>query len=449
MRRELNEIEYFNWCIGQPYNMVAAVQIRGDLRPDQLRQALAKAQQRHPLLGVNTEIGPTGLPWFSSEGVGAIPLTVVERSETEDTRKLVETELTATFAMDEPGSPRLPLLRVSLLLPRDSAHPTGVVFTVQHVIADGLSLVFLVRDLLRFIEEPDAPVTVLDAPASAEDLLPAQVRRRIPTSTLRFRLALWLVETYVRLRFGRRPAAANHHTQHHRSWELTPEQTSRLRARCKREGVSVHAAICAACLTGFNHVHTPVSLRAFLARPVGESVGLFVGAAEVSMKYRAARGLWSNARRFQRRLRWAMRDPFGIFRLFSKAVPAESVRRLGPLLATMAGQQRPFGVTNLGQLDGNGLQLQGKNLKIQSFFGAVTGIVDASVLTVYTIEGSMRLHLLANESAPAETAIRDDVGRAVNLLLSAIDDEAAQGHATGTGASATRDRPQQGPSGAW
>jgi hypothetical protein len=31
MRRELDEIEYFNWCIGQPYNLVVAVQVRGDL----------------------------------------------------------------------------------------------------------------------------------------------------------------------------------------------------------------------------------------------------------------------------------------------------------------------------------------------------------------------------------------------------------------------------------
>ena len=27
VRRELNEIEYFTWCFGQPYNIVATVQI--------------------------------------------------------------------------------------------------------------------------------------------------------------------------------------------------------------------------------------------------------------------------------------------------------------------------------------------------------------------------------------------------------------------------------------
>lgn len=68
MRRELNEIEYLHWCIGQPFNIVLAMQVRGDLSQDRLRAALDKAQRRHPLLGVNTEIDPRGRPWLSSDG---------------------------------------------------------------------------------------------------------------------------------------------------------------------------------------------------------------------------------------------------------------------------------------------------------------------------------------------------------------------------------------------
>jgi hypothetical protein len=164
-----------------------------------------------------------------------------------------------------------------------------------------------------------------------------------------------------------------------------------------------------------------VSLRSLLARPVGESVGLFVGAAEVKLRYRARQGFWGNARRFHRRLRRALRNPFGVFSLFSKAVPAEAVRRLGPLLVKLASSSRPFGVTNLGELDGRGIRLQGKELKIESFFGAVSSIVEASVLTVYTIDGTLRLHLLACEEDPSATAIRDDVEQAVSRLTEAIE----------------------------
>jgi len=424
MRRELNEIEYFDWCVEQPHNMVVVVRIRGALRPDRLRDALSKAQERHPMLRVNTEVGPGGIPWFSSEGVGAIPLTVVEGVELHADEQLADTELASTFTMNQAGPSRLPLMRAALLLPRDPAQPAALVLTTQHVIADGLSMVFLVRDLLRFMEDPEASMTALDAPASAQDLLPFPVRRRIPTSPRRFWLVFWLTRAYVRLRFGRRPASAPERQTFHRSWELTVEQTDHLLACCKREAVSVHAALCAAFLPGFPAIHTPVNVRPFLARPVGESVGLFVGTALVKMRYREAQGFWGNARRFHRALRRKLRDPFRIYRLFSRAVPAEAVRRLGPLLVTMTAHERPFGITNLGTLDGKGVQLRGRDLEIESFFGAVSGIVDASVLTVCTLGGRMRFHLLAVERVATPTVVRDEVDRAAKRLQAALEGEA-------------------------
>lgn len=90
---------------------------------------------------------------------------------------------------------------------------------------------------------------------------------------------------YAWLRCGRRaaPPKPKGRTQHHLSFELTPDRTNRLRARRGRVAVSVQSAICTAFLPGFSAIHTPVNLRVRLARVVGESVGLFVGAAEVKM----------------------------------------------------------------------------------------------------------------------------------------------------------------------
>jgi len=276
-----------------------------------------------------------------------------------------------------------------------------------------------VRDLLRFMEEPEQEVIVLDAPASSADLLPARVRRHMPRTTLRFRLMLWVAKLYVALRFGGRVEAPKVLSQHHQSWELTTEQTSALRARCRRENVSVQSAICTAFIDGFGTIHTPVSLRSFLARPVGESVGLFVGSADVGMRYRAARGFWSNARRLHRKLRRALRHPFRIFQLFSKAVTPAMFRELGPLLMRIVRVEHPLAITNLRELDASELRLNGASLSIESFFGAVTAIVQSSVLTVYTIGGRMHLHLLASESLGAEHAIRDEAERAVHTLVHA------------------------------
>jgi hypothetical protein len=420
MRRELNEIEYLNWCVEQPYNMVVAVRVRGAVTPLELRSALDRAQRRHPLLGVNTEIGANRLPFFVSEGVGAIPLAVVESAEPEAARRLFDSELSARFERDGREQPRLPLIRVTLLVPKAADTAVDLVFTVQHVIGDGLSLAYLVRDLLTFIEQPQGPIAVLDAPASAEDLLPPKVRRRLPRSAHFFNAVSWLAKAYSRLRASGAMSSVPS-VQCHRVWTLSVEQTARLRARCRQERVSLHAAVAAAFFSEFSWIHVPVNLRPFLARPVAESFGLFVGAAELRLAYQRQLGFWSNARRCQRRLQKALRDPFAVFRLFSKAVPFERVRELGPLLVKLAGKDRAFAITNLGDLDERGLAFHGTRVSLESFYGAVSGIVKSNVLTVYTLGGAMSLYLLANESSTADCAIRDAAGRAVQLLLTALD----------------------------
>jgi hypothetical protein len=421
MRRALNDIEYFNWCVVQPYNMVVTLRVRGELPPERLRVALAKAQERHPLLRVNTELGPGGMPWFSSDGVGQIPLAVVDGAGPDDARRLAERELRSTFERDRAGGTRLPLLRVTLLVPGDPSQPTSLVFTTQHIVADGLSMAFLVRDLLRFLDDPDAPVTVLDAPASDADLLPAPVRRRIPRSSLRFRVLLWLLRLYAWLRFRVGSQGAAPHAVCYRSWALSPAETTALRTRCRREAVSLQSAICAAFLPEFPAIHIPVNVRPFLARPVGESVGLFVGSADIRMRFRRRRPFWDEARRFQRRLRRALADPFRVLRLFSKAVPARAVQQLGEILVRVVGAERAFAVTNLGVLDEGRLDLRSRTLEVESFSGAVTGIVDSSVVTLYTMGGRLRLELLASEPSSTSSAVRDDAAQAVRRLREALD----------------------------
>lgn len=410
MRRELNEIEYFNWCVGQPYNMTVTVRVRGEFTTDQLREALAKAQRRHPLLQVRIERVPNGVPCFSSEGVGPIPVTVLERSEPDAAQQLAQRELQSTFELD--GA--TPLMRVALLRPPQPTEPLDLVFTVQHVIADGHSMVFLLRDLLHFLEQPEAPVLVLDEPAKPDELFPPRVRRRFPRSTWRFKLVLWAARLWVKLLGLRAPPKG---TPFHRSWELTEAETSRLRARCKQEHVSMQSALCTSFLPSFSAIQSPVSLRAFLARPVGEAFGLFVGSVAVRLRYRPARDFWTNARRFQRRFRRALRDPFWIFRLISRAAPPELVNELMLLLVKLGANRRPFGVTNLGQLDAQAVT--GQRLKLESFTGGVTGLADASIVTAYTIDGRLHLHLLANEVTPTDTAVRDDAERAVQRLVAA------------------------------
>ncbi len=91
------------------------------------------------------------------------------------------------------------------------------------------------------------------------------------------------------------------------------------------------------------------------------------------------------------------------------------------MLVKLAGQDRAFAITNLGDLDERRLAFHGARLSLESFYGAVSGIVKSNVVPVYTLGGAMSLYLLANESSTADTTIRDAGERAVQRLLTALD----------------------------
>jgi hypothetical protein len=270
---------------------------------------------------------------------------------------------------------------------------------------------------------PKDPVTVLDVTASSKDIFPADIRKRIPKSAFKFKASLLLMKLYVRLKFGRgthKPRTFAASSKIH-SWQLTAEQTKDLLARCKQERVSVQSALCTAFLTTFTAVNTPVNLRSQLALPVGEAFGLYAGAAVIGMKYDAKADFWDNARKFHGKLQKSLQDPFYVFRLFSKRVPLKAMQEYFSLFADLISDQHPFAITNLGSLDKIGVRFQVEDLRVESFFGGVSEIIDASVLTVYTIDGAMHFHFHYMEHVMNASEAEKLVSKATNMLRSATE----------------------------
>lgn len=447
-KREFNEIEYLNYCMGQPYNIVTAVRVRGDLTANRLQSALNKAQQRHPLLRVNTILDNRGIPWFTSEGVGAIPLTVLNREDDEHALRITEKELNARFDVDVPRESRFPLMRVTLLRPRNTKNdPSDVILCAQHTIADGMSMAFLARDLLQFMANPKQEVKILDITASTQDIFPPEVRERIPKSYAEVIDSLKLMippdvrehlpksdadlmaslksMISAREKSGNLPAqkqkSATPSSKIH-SWQLTADQTEAFIVRCKQERVTVQLALCTAYLTVFTAVNTPINLRSQLALPIGEAFGLFAGGTVIRMKYDAKRSCWDNARQFHNKLQQELRDPFAIYRQFSKEVPVREMQEYVKVLADLMADKRPFAITNLGSLDKIGILLQMGDLRVESFFGVISpGILsDAIALIVYTINGVMHFHIHYTEPGTNTIEVEKFTGEAMKLLESAI-----------------------------
>jgi hypothetical protein len=436
--------------MGQPYNIVTAVRLRGDLTSDRLQSALDKAQQRHPLLKVNTILDSRGIPWFTSEGIGAIPLTVIDREDDDHALRITEKELNAQFDMDKPRKSRLPLMRVTLLRPKDtSTEPSDVILCAQHAIADGMSMAFLVRDLLQFMTNPKQAVNVLDITASTQDIFPPEVRKRIPKSYAEamasFKLMIppdvreripksdaELIASLKPMKSARvaklgdasalKPKIAASSSKIH-TWQLAADQTQAFLTRCKQEQVTVQSALCTAFLTIFTAVNTPVNVRRRLALPVGEAFGVFASGAVIRMKYDAKQGFWDNARQFHSKLQQELKDPFAIYTQFSKDVPVKTMQEFVKLLAGLMTDQRPFAITNLGSLDKIGILLQMGDLRVESFFGVISpGILaEAIALIVYTINGIMHFHIHYMEPATTTEEVKKFTSKAMSLLESAIE----------------------------
>jgi hypothetical protein len=140
--RVLGPSEHYFWLSNQtsPKHFVVAAQIAGFTKPASWQAALSAVQQRHPLLQVCIAEDQVGVPYFRRLNQAGIPLRVVDGDASANWEKEMAVELAAPLPMK--GDP---LVRVALM---HEENRSILIVSAHHSIADGLSLTFIVRDLL-------------------------------------------------------------------------------------------------------------------------------------------------------------------------------------------------------------------------------------------------------------------------------------------------------------
>ncbi|MGH7999254.1 MAG: condensation domain-containing protein, partial [Brasilonema sp.] len=129
MYRRLGVGEHLLWLYDQAAlaHFTLTARVVGEFSPDQLQQALAQVQQRHPLLRVRIVLDTSRQPWFI-EDTACIPLRVLQRQSEKHWEQIVEQELSCPFDWSQ-----TPLVRVVLL---HSSNVSELVVTCHHSIAD-------------------------------------------------------------------------------------------------------------------------------------------------------------------------------------------------------------------------------------------------------------------------------------------------------------------------
>jgi len=142
--RRLGWTERLFWLLDRnsPRHFVLAAQVDGHTTVDEWRQALDAVQVRHPLLAACIEVGKDPVPYFHRAPGAPIPLRVVRGGS-------VGHGWEAEFARElaSPVDPeQAPLMRATLWHEPERA---VCILSTHHAIADGMSVGFVVRDLLQ------------------------------------------------------------------------------------------------------------------------------------------------------------------------------------------------------------------------------------------------------------------------------------------------------------
>lgn len=375
MNRLLGATEHLLWLRDQRWsvNFAIATRIAGVLNPDKLSDALSWVQRKHPLLRVKISIDQQHQPEFISEGVGAIPLRVEQRQDQEHWCREVAAEIVNAFSSSED-----PLLRVVLLQGQDISE---LIFTCHHSIGDALSVIYLIRDTLQELGNPGINRQIMSQLPSLEELLSIT-----PSPSL---LTQNGVEFHPSTREWQ-PSILH--------WSLSPNDTSKLRSRCREMGVSIQGIICASFLLSMVQkldsattlkCLSPLNVRNYLEPAIGEDMGVYIALPTTKHKLQADSDLWELARDVKEQLKEIVTQG----KLFA-AIP-----QMQALLATQPSPNDVYqnlldkgldlAVSNLGALD---IPQKFGDLHLEAIYGpALLGLENVQVLGVATLGGEMFL----------------------------------------------------------
>jgi len=245
MKRPMAMFERAMYLEGSLYmNVMITVRIRGSLKEQQLRHALARIQEKHGTLRCLI-VQEGGRPYFVEQAQPpAIPIRIVERSSDDDWFDVSMQDSLQRFD----GS-KLPLARL-VWLRGELEHE--LLLICSHALCDGKSLLLLLQQILQLCDQPDADIGTPTTLNSLEEVFPSKVladrglRRHI-----RWRVAL------LKLTMKFTPLSKQRWTYgdiYRSLWQLDEQISQSLVARCRAEGVSVFAALAVAFLQAFEHV---------------------------------------------------------------------------------------------------------------------------------------------------------------------------------------------------
>ena len=289
--RPLGALEEFLWLIDQnrPAHFALAAHVQGPTTVGRWRDALDLVQLRHPLLSVCIEADGNSRPHFRRGTAAQIPLRVIQQSDpAQSWESEVELELSIPF------NPRqVPLVRAVLLHETDRVI---FILVAHHSIADGLSIAFVIRDVLQALA--GKPIGLLPLLPAHEEILGVTRSDAVQSQPSKETNSTPPVRPVAYLRKeDSRPRI--------KSLCLTPQLTRKLRERARQEGTTVHGALCSAFALAYwqnnsefkeepIRICSPTDTRKLLG--LGEDCAVLISGRVVAIEPHVFTSFWDIAR---------------------------------------------------------------------------------------------------------------------------------------------------------
>src|SRR5260370_39085927 len=279
------------WFMDQkhPVHLTVTVEVKGITKVQSWRDALDEVKKRHPILSTSIKRNEEGQPGLYQVDAAPIPLRVVDGSAQERWELELDREMALPFTPEQ-----APLIRSVLIHKPQSA---VLIMVPHHSIADGMALVFLIRDLLQVLS--GGQIEALSFSSTAEELLSKLPKGgKIVQAGASQAGAPRAEPALYQEGNGLAPRATTR--------KLDDNLTATLRERARREGTTVQGALCAALVLAGRktsstwrkqsvRVMSPINARAHLR--AGEACGLYLGAgAMIRFQPGDSSGFWELAR---------------------------------------------------------------------------------------------------------------------------------------------------------
>ncbi|AFZ15503.1 condensation domain protein (plasmid) [Crinalium epipsammum PCC 9333] len=406
MNRLLGVSEHLRWLLDQrwSFNFILSARVTGAISVQQLTDALAWVQCRHPLLAVKIVTEDGQQPRFVSEGVPNIPLRVVKRQGGEHWCQEAEAELSLPFSWNSG-----PLLRVVFL---QGEIVSELIITCHHSIGDGLSVIYLLRDILLEISTKATTREILpELPSWEERIFLAQgnISNNViaPVALTEKKNKKSVSDTDMVLnRVSNQEVISGNKRSSILHWCLSPKDTAMLTSRCHEKQSSVQSAICAAFLLSIAQemnspegtVHkcvSPCNVRNYLVPAIGEDFGLYISGLFTSHTLKPETSFWGLAQEVKHQIN----DLIMPEKMFQYIRPTKAFLSTQPdpqMVYQQMTQKGDLCVTNLGRLN---ITQQFGSLYLEAIYGPIVqSSENIKIVGIATMEGKMFFTFTFSES---------------------------------------------------